>query len=121
LDSAPEARRKAAPNSEAKPLFQNIPSHRASKLEHFQSGAERSRSIEGNRVMHSVPEDALDEASLLIRELSYIDEDIVFKKALADVLQNPSTDLPASGIHPVKGSPAWMVDASAASLLQTGE
>jgi 6-phosphogluconolactonase len=42
-------------------------------------------------------------------------------KALADVLQNPSTDLPASRIHPAKGSLTWMVDDSAASLLKTGE
>jgi glucose-6-phosphate dehydrogenase assembly protein OpcA len=44
-------------------------------------------SIEGNRIIHSVPEDALDEASLLIRELSYTGEDVVFKKALAEAYE----------------------------------
>ncbi len=44
-------------------------------------------SIEGCRLMHSVPQELLDEASLLIRELSQTGEDLVFKEALAEALK----------------------------------
>ncbi len=44
-------------------------------------------SIKGSRLMHSVPQESLDEASLLIRELSQTGEDAVFKEALAEALE----------------------------------
>jgi len=43
-------------------------------------------SFEGTRLEHSVPQELLDEASLLIRELSQTGEDAVFKAALAEAL-----------------------------------
>ena len=39
-------------------------------------------------------------------------------KALAEVLGNTASHLPASRIHPMKGSLTWMVDDSAASLIR---
>lgn len=44
-------------------------------------------SINGSRLVHSVPEEPLDEASLLIRELSQTGEDEVFKAALAEAYE----------------------------------
>lgn len=44
-------------------------------------------SVGGSRLIHSVPEEALDEASLLIRELSQAGEDVVFKAALAEAYE----------------------------------
>jgi glucose-6-phosphate dehydrogenase assembly protein OpcA len=44
-------------------------------------------SVEDSRLIHSVPQEPLDEASLLIRELSQTGEDIVFKEALAEALE----------------------------------
>ena len=43
-------------------------------------------SIQGSRLVHSVPQEPTDEASLLIRELSQSGEDIGFKEALAEAL-----------------------------------
>jgi hypothetical protein len=43
--------------------------------------------VGGSRLIHSVPEEALDEASLLIRELSQAGEDAVFKAALAEAYE----------------------------------
>ncbi len=40
--------------------------------------------VEGSRVDHTVPEESLDEPSLLIRELSQTGEDTIFKAALAE-------------------------------------
>ncbi len=42
--------------------------------------------VEDSRLIHSVPQEPQDEASLLIRELSQTGEDIVFKEALAEAL-----------------------------------
>lgn len=39
-------------------------------------------------------------------------------KALAEVIQNPDSSLPAAKIHPEKGTLTWMVDHSAASLIR---
>ena len=44
-------------------------------------------SVGGSRLIHSVPEESLDEASLLIRELSQAGEDVVFKAALAEAYE----------------------------------
>jgi glucose-6-phosphate dehydrogenase assembly protein OpcA len=44
-------------------------------------------SIEGSPLTHSVPQEPLDEASLLIRELSQTGEDLVFKEALKEALE----------------------------------
>jgi len=44
-------------------------------------------SFEGSRLVHSVPQEPLDEASLLIRELAQTGEDVVFKAALAEALE----------------------------------
>ena len=43
--------------------------------------------VDGSRVLHSVPEERLDEASLLVRELSQTGEDAVFKAALAEAYE----------------------------------
>ena len=43
--------------------------------------------VEGSRVNHTVPQESLDEASLLIRELSQTGEDTVFKAALAEAYE----------------------------------
>ena len=43
--------------------------------------------VDGSRVIHSVPEEPLDEASLLVRELSQTGEDAVFKAALAEAYE----------------------------------
>ena len=43
--------------------------------------------VEGSRLVHSVSQESLDEASLLIRELSQTGEDIVFKEALTEALE----------------------------------
>jgi len=43
--------------------------------------------VEGSRLTHSVPEEPLDEASLLIRELSQMGEDAVFKAALREAYE----------------------------------
>ncbi len=40
----------------------------------------------GSRLVHSVPQDVMDEGSLLIRELSMTGEDVGFKAALAEAL-----------------------------------
>jgi glucose-6-phosphate dehydrogenase assembly protein OpcA len=44
-------------------------------------------SVKDSRLMHSVPQESLDEASLLISELSHTGEDVVFKEALAEALE----------------------------------
>jgi glucose-6-phosphate dehydrogenase assembly protein OpcA len=44
-------------------------------------------SVDRSSLVHSVPEESLDEASLLIRELSYTGEDAVFKTALAEACE----------------------------------
>ncbi len=43
-------------------------------------------SFENSRLVHSVPQDVMDEGSLLIRELSLTGEDVGFKAALSEAL-----------------------------------
>jgi len=44
-------------------------------------------SVKGSSVIHSVPEERLDEASLLIRELAQTGEDAVFRAALSEACE----------------------------------
>jgi glucose-6-phosphate dehydrogenase assembly protein OpcA len=66
---------------------------RASKAEfsvHVEEGSPYLSAVAligGSRLVHSVPEESLDEASLLIRELSQTGEDVVFKAALAEACE----------------------------------
>jgi glucose-6-phosphate dehydrogenase assembly protein OpcA len=55
--------------------------------DHGSSCLTATASIGGSRLMHSIPQESPDEASLLIRELSQTGEDVVFKDALAEALK----------------------------------